>query len=523
MVHRPPRGHNSTNPQLRNARLRLSLKNYTHSLNKSHVIECRWKGVQPWGVQNDPLPEFASEDDAFTIANKHNLYGRLHMNMEVSRFEGQEDRLERAISNLGYQYIKGLYPEGYTRWTLKSLLFGFYFKEAVLSKTVNTHLSPRDTNRCKLFWERFPEAQFEPLGNTFEVTYFSNTGEEYHIAPNPILGATIIRIPGVLQYPAVFLQGETVLGNSDRYETDYLLTDARETLAATEALFTAMVEVDKKATNSGRKINVYGADDAIELNEASHATWDDVFLAEDIVKAVKDDLNFFLNNEPVFREVGIPYKRGYLLTGPPGNGKSSICRVLATSMPFESFMFDFSNPDMGNNELTEAFKWATKVAPSVFFLEDIDRIFDPDTGPKTRVTMDHLLNCLDGIRVNDGLVVVATANNPKTLDSAILSRPGRFDKVVQIDVPDHKLRLRYLTHLFRKLPEVTAKDLSYMADETENVSMAFLKEVFVVTASRAIMNSETVSRKHIDSALDEILKQYGGISRCNSRKAGFSA
>jgi ATP-dependent Zn protease len=109
------------------------------------------------------------------------------------------------------------------------------------------------------------------------------------------------------------------------------------------------------------------------------------------------------------------------------------------------------------------------------------------------------------------------------LDSAILSRPGRFDKVVVVNAPDHTLRARYLKHLFRKLPTVTETDIGYMADETESMSMAFLKEVFVVTASRAIMAGEIVGRKHIDSALEEVQRQYGGVSKSNARKAGFGS
>lgn len=491
------------------------------------------RGVRPkrivyWSRGATPTPHLAGIvaplDDPYYEYEVY--YNTMDKNYEVVRYEGTQDRLHRALEKA---HVNERFPHGFDVTILKSILFGGYIKDAATFKTVNKNLTPKDQERCRRLFERFPDLTIEcPSvylnGKALEATYYtSGEAQEYHITPAPSMGAMAIQGTGIFQYPVLFVQGETVLGNSDRYETDYLLTDARETLDKVEQFLTVIVDTEKATNNSGRKINVYGSDSPIELNEASHAKWEDVFLSEEVTRSIKDDIYFFLENEKVFREVGIPYKRGYLLTGPPGNGKSSIARVLATSMPFESFMFDFSNPDMGNSELTEAFKWATAKAPSVFFLEDIDRIFDPDTGPKTRVTMDHLLNCLDGIKVNDGLVVVATANNPKVLDSAILSRPGRFDKVVQIDVPDHKLRERYLGHLFRKLPSITAKDVTYMADETEGVSMAFLKEVFVVTASRAIMVGETPSRKHVDDALTEILKQYGGVCKSNARKAGFGS
>jgi SpoVK/Ycf46/Vps4 family AAA+-type ATPase len=323
----------------------------------------------------------------------------------------------------------------------------------------------------------------------------------------------------LFKHPIMFLQAETVMGNSDRYETDFLLVHPDDSYEKMAVVFDTFIEIEKEVNHSSRCINVYGSDDGIELSEASHSTWADVFLSESVEKAVKNDIEFFLENESVFREVGIPYKRGYLLCGPPGCGKTSIIRVLATSMPFASYMFDFSNPDFGNSDLTEAFKWATKNTPAIFILEDIDRIYNPDGPKQTSITLDHLLNCLDGIAVNDGLVVVATANNPKNLDPAILSRPGRFDKVVEIGLPDHTLRYRYLKHLFRTT-KVTAEDITFMTDETESLSMAFLKEVFVVSASRAVMAKEILNRSHIEQALDEILKQYS-ISRGSGRKAGF--
>ena len=97
----------------------------------------------------------------------------------------------------------------------------------------------------------------------------------------------------------------------------------------------------------------------------------------------------------------------------------------------------------------ECFRSLLRIAPSLIVLEDIDRAFPqvPSQLAPTKVSLSHLLNCLDGLGTQEGVVVVATANDPTTLDPAILQRPGRFDRVVEFPAPD-----RWTTrHLFPQI------------------------------------------------------------------------
>lgn len=370
------------------------------------------------------------------------------------------------------------------------------------------------------FKAKFPAVKFRPMYPVYTVTPGSKT-EVSISAATSMVPVVVEGIPGVPF--AVFFRAETPYGNSDVAVDAWLLTSNLAEVSKVLEFLDSILAIYKEVAHLVREISVYGRQGGIELDEQTWTTWDEVFLDPEVAKSVREDLQFFMNNEALFRKVGLPYKRGYLMCGPPGNGKSTICRAIATSMPVAAFMFDFSNQDMGNSDLTNAFQWAAENAPAVFFLEDIDRIYGAeDEKDKANVTLDHLLNCLDGIATNNGVVVVATANNPEKLDPAILSRPGRFDKVVMLKDPDTALRKRYLAYLFR-FTAATEGDIKFLADETEGLSMAFLKEVFLVTASRSIIAGEEMTRTHMEGALDAIFAQFDGISRKGRRKAGFGA
>ena len=161
--------------------------------------------------------------------------------------------------------------------------------------------------------------------------------------------------------------------------------------------------------------------------------WDMIVLEPTVRHLVKSDFELFFEREDWFRAHNLPYRRGYLFWGAPGNGKTQTVRVMASHPYIKPFAIDLCDLENESRDLLRLFERASESTPALIILEDIDRAF-PAEGKGTReksVSFQTLLNCLDGVGSQDGVIVVATANNPTCLDPAILKRPGRFDRVVQ--------------------------------------------------------------------------------------------
>ncbi|MGA7377515.1 MAG: ATP-binding protein [Candidatus Sulfotelmatobacter sp.] len=134
-------------------------------------------------------------------------------------------------------------------------------------------------------------------------------------------------------------------------------------------------------------------------------------------------------------------------------------------------------------------------------LEDLDRAF-PTEGKRTQertVSFQTLLNCLDGVGSHDGVIVVATANDPTCLDAAILKRPGRFDRVVQFRNPDATLRRQY----YRRLsPILTGEHFEIAITQTEGFSFAQLRETYIMGSQSAFEKGREITVADIVEAIE---------------------
>ena len=166
-------------------------------------------------------------------------------------------------------------------------------------------------------------------------------------------------------------------------------------------------------------------------------------LSADMEHAV-EEARFWIKSEEWYTKRGIPWKRGWMLWGPPGTGKTSLARAIAQELDLPVYSYDLAS--MTNDTMLNAWSDMMTAAPCMALIEDIDSVFDGRKNTlaagkmKDSLTFDCLLNCIDGIEQCNGLFVVVTTNTIKNLDPALggtsgggmsSARPGRIDRIIK--------------------------------------------------------------------------------------------
>jgi hypothetical protein len=229
--------------------------------------------------------------------------------------------------------------------------------------------------------------------------------------------------------------------------------------------------------------------------------WDALVLDATIRRLVQRDFEIFFEREDWFRQNNLPYRRGYLFWGTPGNGKSATLRVMAAHPHIRPYTLDLSDKEEKSADVLHLFQKAGENTPALVILEDLDRAF-PTEGKRTKersVSFQTLLNCLDGLGTQDGVIVVATANDPTCLDAAILKRPGRFDRVVQFRNPEAELRREYYKRLS---PVLTGELFEIAIEQTEGFSFAQLRETYILGSQSAFEHGREITVADVIEAIE---------------------
>ncbi|HEU4766829.1 MAG TPA: ATP-binding protein [Pyrinomonadaceae bacterium] len=238
------------------------------------------------------------------------------------------------------------------------------------------------------------------------------------------------------------------------------------------------------------------------FNSIKSSTLDNLVLRGSLREEIQNDFKQFFNSRDVYERYGIPWRRGAVFIGPPGNGKTHTLKALINELG-KPCLYVRSFKCAGATEqenMAEVFQRA-RMAPSVVVLEDLDSMIDNEN-------RSFFLNELDGFQPNTGVVVLATTNHPDKLDPSILDRPSRFDRKYHFDLPQPTERLTYINKWNRELqPELRISDdgAATLVSETEGFSFAYLKELFV--ASTVQWLSEGRRR----SSYDVLLTQAGTL------------
>src|SRR6185436_401285 len=232
--------------------------------------------------------------------------------------------------------------------------------------------------------------------------------------------------------------------------------------------------------------------------------WDSLFLPSDIKKELQSLVENFLFSKEFYESNKIPWKRGVLLYGKPGNGKTSIIRTIISMYNFKPVTIV---PGGNDEAVREAFSYAEEQSPSLLYFEDSDSMLDKN------VDTSSFLNLMDGISAKNGLLVIATANDVKKLKPSITDRPSRFDRKFEIPLPNQEMAYIYLKRWFGSLlTNSKCKELSKYAEKSE-FSYAYLKELYISAMFEALAhNRKSPTEKDIENSLNRLIKDKNIIN-----------
>ena len=202
-------------------------------------------------------------------------------------------------------------------------------------------------------------------------------------------------------------------------------------------------------------------------------TYEDIGGMKDVIRKVREMIELPLRHPELFERLGVEPPKGVLLYGPPGTGKTLLAKAVANESG--AHFISISGPEImskfyGESEanLRKIFEEAEKNAPSIIFIDEIDAIApkrEEVTGEVERRVVSQLLTLMDGLKKRGQVIVIAATNRPNAIDPA-LRRPGRFDREIEVPVPDRDGRLEILKIHTRNMPLAKDVDLNWLADVT---------------------------------------------------------
>lgn len=275
--------------------------------------------------------------------------------------------------------------------------------------------------------------------------------------------------------------------------------------------------------------------DTLSIIEILNDGWDPLVAASEIIhkpdtefsmlggldqqiKSLREAVEMPLLNPDAFSKFGIDPPRGVLLSGPPGNGKTMLAKALANST--NATFLGIVGSELaqkyigeGGRLVREIFSMAREKSPSVIFIDEIDAIgskrLDSTTSGDREVhrTLMQLLAEMDGFSDSEGVMVIAATNRMELLDKALL-RPGRFDRIIGIGVPDFEGRISILGIHTRNTPIDDSVDMRKLAKKCEGMSGAELKAVVTEAGMHAISRGKNnMYREDLDEGVSRVLSE----------------
>ena len=239
---------------------------------------------------------------------------------------------------------------------------------------------------------------------------------------------------------------------------------------------------------------------------------------EDEAKENLSEIVDYLHNPAKYKEIGASMPKGILLVGPPGTGKTMLAKAVAgeSNVPFFSMSgseFVEMFVGMGASKVRDLFKQAKEKAPCIVFIDEIDAIGQKRDGrvggnDEREQTLNQLLTEMDGFETNNGVIILAATNRPESLDPA-LTRPGRFDRRVPVELPDLKGREEILKVHAKKVRLDQSVDFAEIARMASGASGAELANIVNEAALRAVReNRRYVTQADLEESIEVVIAGY---------------
>jgi hypothetical protein len=284
-------------------------------------------------------------------------------------------------------------------------------------------------------------------------------------------------------------------GNQQEDEISFFIVCSQKNYEGYIKLRNEFDEWVQERDRSNLHVRVVEGDD---LPYTKDHTWEDLFLPQTIKDEIRSLVENFLASQDFYLENKIPWKRGILLYGKPGNGKTSIIRTIMSMYPFKPVTVVAGAND---EAVREAFSYAEEQSPALLYFEDLDSLLEKSLDPSS------FLNLMDGISAKNGLLIVATANEVKKLKANITDRPSRFDRKFEIPLPNAEMAYIYLKRWFgNRCTMKQCKDLAKYAAK-HDFSYAYLKELYISAMFEALAhNRKAPTVKDIQNSLERLIK-----------------
>lgn len=406
----------------------------------------------------------------YSVADNEDKFYKQNVEMTMQIKFYLEDKFEKAFnfvrcSNEEWEMFHQHYEKGEPLRFLKKIAEGYTDKQIIFLDKNNTKVS-----------ESFDNA----------IYYY----DEYEVAVACVPNFTN---NGVRNLEYVFYADEAkYLAFSKAADDFFVRMDDKEIIVYTDTI--------KGVVNSRQAIS--------NMIDREH-----VVLEKEIKDAIYSSIDeFFAENQEFYRKYNIPHKRGIMLYGEPGNGKTTLVKSLVGTINSPVVYWQV-NEFTNSSSMKEVFDAASNIAPVVLVIEDLDSL------PSS--TRSTFLNTLDGATTKEGIFLIGTTNYPDRVDKALINRVGRFDRTYEIKLPNAELRLEYLQ--VRGMGDfISEEKMNEIVAYTESYSFVQLSEIFRKVASDVYKGEEPNITETIDALSENNRKSAKNEwSTAKSKRVGF--